>query len=191
MFRFIFRKKTTIFILISIIILSLIFSVLLNVPIPEGYENATINNPPPDIIEKVNSILNDNAKTELEKLSDIRSVLKNKYKILGDIYRQNESSILKELSMSLSIPPKRDSDGKLFDADALIGDNREKAIKLLSSNDYSAMEKIERIKELANNDKVINTILDEYVKAWFKMIKENIDRLKITANDVIPITPSP
>jgi hypothetical protein len=198
MFNFIFRKKLTIFLLLSIIVISLIFSILLNRPLHEGLENsdsssiaidATINNPPPELVDKAIKILKDKEKEPITKLSEIRALLKNKYKILGDIYRQNESSILKELTSALSVPVKKDSDGKPFDENALVGDKRDTANKILSSSDYSAMEKIEKIKELAGKDKVLSNILDEYAQAWLRMVRENFEKLKATSNDTIyPIT---
>jgi hypothetical protein len=193
MFRFTFSKKPTIFLLLSIIVISLIFSILLKTPVHEGLDTneAIINNPPPDVINKIDEILKNTSKDKLEKLSNIRDVLKNKYKVLGDIYRQNESSILKELSTTLATPPKRDSEGKLFDEDALTGENRDAAIKLISSNDYSGMEKIQKIKSMAGNDKTVNTVLNEYIDTWLKMVSSNIDKIRSTANDVVVPIPSP
>jgi hypothetical protein len=191
MFDFIFRKKPTIFLLLAIIFISLIFSILLNNPLHEGMENATINNPPPDIINKAYDILKKDDKTDLDKLNEVRSLLQFKYKILGDIYRQNERSILKELENTLSNPPKRDGDGKLIDPNALTGSNRENAVKLLSSNDYSAMEKIMKISDIGGQDKIIKNTLDEYIKAFIEMVKSNIAKLKTTENDVVVPIPSP
>ena len=191
MLSFIFRKKTTILMLFAIIVISLIFSILLNRPLHEGMEDATINNPPPEIIEQAYKIIQDKDKTHLQKLSDVRALLKGKYKVLGDIYRQNERSILKELDSSLSVLPKRDSDGKLFDENALVGDRRDKATKILSSNDYSAMEKIEKVNEIAGKDKAVNNILDEYVQAWMRMVRENIEKLRSSSNDNITPIQSP
>uniref|UniRef100_A0A6C0K0A3 Uncharacterized protein n=1 Tax=viral metagenome TaxID=1070528 RepID=A0A6C0K0A3_9ZZZZ len=191
MFDFIFRKKPTIFLLLAIIVISLIFSILLNQPLHEGMEDATINNPPPDLIETAYKIIQDKDKTHIEKLSEIRSLLKGKYKILGDIYRENEHSILKELTSTLSVLPKRDSEGKLYDENALVGDKRDNANKILSSNDYSAMEKIEKIKEISGKDKAIANIMEEYIQAWMKMVRENIDKLRSSSNDTVYPTPSP
>lgn len=197
MFNFIFRKKPTIFLLLSIIVISLIFSILLNQPLHEGLENentssisvdATINNPPPDIVDQSIKILKDENKKTIEKLSEIRGLLKNKYKIIGDIYRQNESSLLKELTSALSVPAKKNSDGKLIDENALDGSKRSDANKILSSNDYSAMEKIEKIRDLAGKDKIVSNILDEYSEAWIRMVKSNFEKLKSTSNDTTPQT---
>jgi hypothetical protein len=195
MFRFVFSKKPTIFLLLAIIVISLIFSVILQRTLQEGIDDtaidATINNPPPEIINKIDVVLKDESKNKLEKLSAIKDLLKNKYKVLGDIYRQNESAVLKELTSTLSNPPKRDNDGKLFDPEAMIGENRDKAVKILSSNDYSAMEKIEKIKSLAGKDKTINIVMDEFVDAWLKMVITNIEQIRTTMNDVVKPIPSP
>ena len=198
MFDFIFRKKPTIFLLLGIIVISLIFSILLNQPLHEGLENeytssidATINNPPPETIDQAIKIIKDENKKPIEKLSEIRALLKNKYKILGDIYRQNESALLKELTSALSVPAKKDSEGKLFDENALVGDKRDNANKILSSSDFSAMEKIEKIKELAGKDKVLSNILDEYAQAWMRMVKANFEKLKATSNDIVSPMTSP
>jgi hypothetical protein len=198
MFDFIFRKKPTIFLLLGIIVISLIFSILLNQPLHEGLENeytssidATINNPPPETIDQAIKIIKDENKKPIEKLSEIRALLKNKYKILGDIYRQNESALLKELTSALSVSAKKDSEGKLFDENALVGDKRDNANKILSSSDFSAMEKIEKIKELAGKDKVLSNILDEYIQAWMRMVKANFEKLKATSNDIVSPMTSP
>uniref|UniRef100_A0A6C0HHB8 Uncharacterized protein n=1 Tax=viral metagenome TaxID=1070528 RepID=A0A6C0HHB8_9ZZZZ len=185
MFDFIFRKKPTIFLLLAIIVIALVFSIMLNQPLHEGLEmeDATINNPPPEIIEKAMKIIQNKDKTKLQKLIDIRDMVKRKYKVLGEIYNTNESSILKELNDSLSKMPKRDSEGKLFDENAIVGDKRDKANKILSSNDYSAIEKIEKIQEIAGKDKAVNNILDEFIGGWYKMVKENIETLQSTVND--------
>jgi len=199
MLDFIFRKKPTIFLLLAIIVISLIFSMLLNQPLHEGLENATssnssssledatINNPPPELVDQAIKIIKDRDKKTLEKLSEIRGLLKNKYKILGDIYRQNESSLLKELNATLSKPVQMtsESDGstpKPLDENALVGPKRDIANRTLSSSDYSAMEKIEKIKVLADRDKNINNIMDEYSEAWYRMVKENIEKLKANSN---------
>ena len=212
MFDFIFRKKPTIFLLLAIIVISLIFSMLLNQPLHEGldnappstatptevdtsktpsYSDATINNPPPELIDQAMKIIQDNDKERLAKLSAIRELLKNKYKILGDIYRQNESALLKELITTLSVPAKKDSEGKLFDENALDGYKRDNANKILSSSDFSAMEKIEKIKALAGKDRMLSNILDEYIQAWFRMVKDNFDKLKSTSNDIVNPIASP
>jgi predicted nucleotide-binding protein (sugar kinase/HSP70/actin superfamily) len=190
MFKFIFRKKPTVFLLLGIIVISLIFSILLNQSLHEGLENesksledATINNPPPDIVDKSIKILKDETKKPIQKLSEIRGLLKNKYKVLGDIYRKNESSLLKELTTALGVPAEKDSNGKLTDENALDGDKRAKANSIVSSSDYSAMEKIEKINELAGNDKILSNILNEYVQGWIKMVKDNIEKLKSISND--------
>ena len=192
MFDFVFRKKPTIFLLLSIIVISLIFSIILNQPIHEGLENdgstlidATINNPPLEIVDQAIKILKDENKKTIEKLSEIRGLLKNKYKILGDIYRQNESSLIKELTASLSVPAKKDNDGKLFDENAVDGDKRITANKILSSSDYSAMEKIEKIKEIVGKDRLLSNILDEYSEAWLRMVKSNFEKLKLNSNDTL------
>ena len=200
MFDFIFRKKPTIFLLLSIIVISLIFSILLNQPLHEGLENekisamdggATINNPPPEIVDQGIQILKDENKKPIEKLSEIRGLLKNKYKILGDIYRKNESALLKELTTELSTPAKKDSDGKCIDENCLDGPSRSSANSILSSSDYSAMEKIEKIRDLAGKDKILSNILDEYAQAWIRMVRDNLNKLKSTSNDVINSLPSP
>ena len=180
---------------------------LLNQPLHEGldnadsstvdasktpsYSDATINNPPPELIDQAMKIIQDNDKERLAKLSAIRELLKNKYKILGDIYRQNESALLKELITTLSVPAKKDSEGKLFDENALDGYKRDNANKILSSSDFSAMEKIEKIKALAGKDRMISNILDEYIQAWFRMVKDNFDKLKSTSNDIVNPIASP
>lgn len=195
MLDFIFRKKLTILLLLAIIIISLIFSILLNKPLHEGLDNAyssldsaTINNPPPEIIDQALKILKEKEKEPIPKLSEIRALLKNKYKILGDIYRQNESAILKELTSALSVPAKKDRDGKLFDENALDGEKRDTANKILTSNDYSAMEKIEKINEMAYKDKIIGNILHEYGQAWLRMVRENFEKLKANSNDNLAAT---
>ena len=192
MFDFVFRKKPTIFLLLSIIVISLIFSIILNQPIHEGLENdgstlidATINNPPLEIVDQAIKILKDENKKTIEKLSEIRGLLKNKYKILGDIYRQNESSLIKELTASLSVPAKKDNDGKLFDENAVDGDKRITANKILSSSDYSAMEKIEKIKEIVGKDRLLSNILDEYSESWLRMVKSNFEKLKQTCINIL------
>jgi hypothetical protein len=192
MFDFIFRKKLTIFLLLSIIVISIIFSILLNQPLHEGLEtestsltDASINNPPLEIVDQAMKILKDENKKPIEKLSEIRGLLKNKYKILGDIYRQNESSLLKELTASLNIPAKKDSNGKCIDENCLDGAKRTDANKILASSDYSAMEKIEKIKDLAGTDKIISNILDEYSESWLRMVKSNFEKLKQNSNDSI------
>jgi len=184
MFDFIFRKKPTIFLLLGIIVISLLFSILLNQPLHEGLEfgGETINNPTPEDIEKINKIIENKDMNDLQKLSNINDILKGKYKILGEIYRQNASSLLKELNESLNALPKRDGDGKLFDTNALVGDKRDMAKKLLASNDYSAMEKINKISVIAEKDKIIKNIIDEYIKGWLRMVKNNIEQLKSTIN---------
>ena len=209
MFEFIFRKKPTIFLLLAIIVISLIFSMLLHQPLHEGLDNpssttavdtskapaytdATINNPPPELVNQALKIIKDKDKEgAIEKLSEIKSLLKNKYKILGDIYRQNESAILKELNAALSVAVKKDSEGKLFDENALDGDKRDNAVKTLSSSDFSAMEKIEKVKELAGKDKILSNILDEYSIGWLRMVKENLEKLKSTSNDMVNPIASP
>jgi hypothetical protein len=194
MLDFIFRKKPTIFLLLAIIIISLIFSMLLNQSLHEGFDSeitndAIMNNPPLDIITKSSDIIKEKEKTNLQKLSAIKDLLKGKYKVLGEIYRKNAAGLLKELITALSVAPKRDGDGNLFDTNALVGDKRDMANKILSSNDYSSMEKIEKISEMVGKDKGINNILDEYIGAWLRMVKENIEKLQTTANDtVVPIS---
>lgn len=194
MFDFIFSKKPTVFLLLSIIVISLVFSVILNRPLHEGLENdimsgleigATINNPPPDVVDQGLKILKDENKTPIDKLSEIRGLLKNKYKVIGDIYRQNESALLKELTSELSIPAKKNSDGKCIDENCLDGDKRSSASRILSSNDYSAMEKIEKIKDLAGKDKILTNILEEYAQSWLRMIRDNFNKLKSTSNDTV------
>lgn len=194
MLDFIFRKKPTIFLLLAIIVISLIFSILLNQPLHEGLENditndAVINNPPLEIITKASNIIKEKEKTNLQKLLEIKELLKGKYKILGEIYRKNATGLVNELNTSLNTPPKRDGDGNLFDSNALVGDKRDIANKVLASNDYSATEKIEKISDIAGKDKAINNILDEYIGAWFRMVKDNIEKLQTTGNDtVVPIS---
>jgi hypothetical protein len=196
MLDFIFRKKPTIFLLLAIIVISLIFSMLLNQPLHEGFDSditsdAIMNNPPLDIVTKASDIIKEKEKTNLQKLSAIRELLKGKYKVLGEIYRKNAAGLLKELSSALSIQPKRDGDGNLFDTNALVGDKRDLANKILSSNDYSAMEKIEKISDMAGKDKAVNNILEEYISAWMRMVKDNIEKLQTTANDTVVPIPSP
>jgi hypothetical protein len=150
-----------------------------------------MNNPPLDIVTKASDIIKEKEKTNLQKLSAIKDLLKGKYKILGEIYRKNAAGLLKELSTALSIAPKRDGDGNLFDTNALVGDKRDMANKILSSNDYSAMEKIEKISDMAGKDKAVNNILEEYISAWMRMVKDNIEKLQTTANETVVPLPSP
>jgi len=191
MFDFIFSKKPTIILLLAIIVISLIFSIIMNQPLQEGLEDAVINNPPPEIIDQADKILQNKDKSDLEKISDIRGLLKHKYKILRDIYSKNESAALKELSSVLSVAPQRDGDGKLYDENALVGEKRENANKVISSNDYSGIEKIEKIKELAGAEKAVKRVLDEYTTAWLKMVSDNINALKGSKNDTVSAIPSP
>jgi hypothetical protein len=216
MLDFIFRKKPTILLLLAIIVISLIFSLLLNQPLHEGFE-ATINNPPPTIVTKCYEIIQDKnkdkdtdmEKTKLQKLSEIRALVNNKYKVLSDIYSENEKSILKELTTALDGPVKKNADGKPLDANALDGDARENARKVLSSDNYNGMEKIEKIDEILkksavpvsasstdaetakNTDKAITNIMNDYVGEWFRTVKENIMKLNTTKNDVVNPTSSP
>ena len=191
MFDFIFSKKPTIILLFAIIVISLVFSIIMNQPVMEGMEVSVINNPPPEVIDQANKILQNKDKSDLEKLSDIRGMLKHKYKILRDIYSKNESAILKELSSLLSVPPQRDGDGKLYDENALVGEKRENANKVISSNDYSGIEKIEKIKELAGAEKAVKRVLDEYTTAWLKMVSDNINALNGSKNDTVAAISSP
>lgn len=186
MFHFIFRKKSTIFLLFSIIIISLLFSILLNQPLHEGLDTdteGTMNNPPPDIINKVLKIIKDTTKETIPRLSEIREIIKTNYKVLGDIYRTNEKAMVKELTNALSTAPAKDSDGKVFDENALEGERRDKANKIISSSDYSSMEKIVKIYEMAGKDKVLTNIFKEYGESWLRMIKENVETLKASSND--------
>jgi predicted RND superfamily exporter protein len=192
MFEFVFSKKPTIILLLSVIFVSLIFSVLFNIPVNEGFaDEETINNPPPNIIEKINETLNNSKLSNIEKLVEIKSIIKRKYKVLSDIFKKNESSILKELQDYLSKPPKMNTEGKPVDEYALIGDKRADALKTISSNDYSAIEKIEKLKVDADKDMVVNNILNEYITSWIKMVQDNIEKITSTANDIIVPIPSP
>ena len=192
MFEFVFRKKATIILLLSVIFISLIFSILFNIPVHEGFQDEeTINNPPPDIIEKINEKLNDSKLSNIEKLVEVKTIIKRKYKVLNDIFKKNERSILKELQDYLSKPPKMNTDGKPVDEYALLGDKRATALQTISSNDYSAIEKIEKLKVDADKDMAVNNILTEYITSWIKMVEDNIEKLKSTANDIIVPIPSP
>jgi hypothetical protein len=53
------------------------------------------------------------------------------------------------------------------------------------------MEKIEKIRDLAGKDKILSNILDEYAQAWIRMVRDNLNKLKSTSNDVINSLPSP
>jgi len=190
MFEFLFRKKSTILLLLSVIFISLVFSILLNVPLREGLENEeTINNPPPNIIIKISDKLKDNKLSNIEKLIAIKTdpdINLKKYKILSDICKKNESAILKELKDYLDKPPKINSEGNPVDENALRGDKRTDANNIISSNDYSAIEKIEKIKKMGDKDNMVNIILTEYITSWFKMIKDNVEKLQgITDNTTI------
>jgi hypothetical protein len=207
MLDFIFRKKPTILLLLAIIVISLIFSMLLNQPLQEGM--ATINNPPPSIVSKCYELIKDKDKTKLQKLSEIRALVNNKYKIITDIYSENEKSILKELTTALSGPVKKNADGTPLDANALTGEARETANTILASNNYNGMEKIEKVDEILrknavrespsstdaetakNTDKAITNIMDDYVKEWFNVVKENIEKLNTTKNDMVNDKSSP
>jgi len=192
MFEFVFSKKPTIILLLSVIFISLIFSILFNIPLHEGFvDEETINNPPPNIIEKINEKLNNSKLSNIEKLIEVKTIIKRKYKVLNDIFKKNESSILKELHEYLSNPPKMNSEGKPIDEYALLGDRRASALQTISSNDYSAIEKIEKIKVDADKDMAVNNILTEYISSWIKMVQDNIEKLTSTANDVIIPIPSP
>jgi hypothetical protein len=83
------------------------------------------------------------------------------------------------------------SEGKPIDEYALLGDRRASALQTISSNDYSAIEKIEKIKVDADKDMAVNNILTEYISSWIKMVQDNIEKLTSTANDVIIPIPSP
>jgi hypothetical protein len=191
MFDFIFSKKPTIILLLAIIVISLVFSIIMNQPSLEGMEVAVINNPPPEVIDQADKILQNKDKSDLEKLVEIKGLLKHKYKILRDIYSKNESAVLKELSSVLSVAPQRDGDGKLYDENALVGEKRENANKVISSNDYSGIEKIEKIKELASAEKAVRRVLDEYTTAWLKMVSDNISALNGSKNDTVAAIASP
>jgi predicted RND superfamily exporter protein len=192
MFEFVFSKKPTIMLLLLVIFVSLVFSVLFNIPLQEGIdEEDSINNPPPNIIEKINEKLNNSKLSNIEKLVEIKSIIKRKYKVLSDIFKKNESSILQELQDYLSKPPKMNSEGKPVDEYALIGDKRAAALKIISSNDYSAIEKIEKLKVDSDKDMAVNNILNEYITSWIKMIQDNIEKLTYTSNDIIVPIPSP
>ena len=191
MFDFIFSKKPTIILLLAIIVISLVFSIIMNQPSLEGMEVAVINNPPPEVIDQAVKILQNKDKSDLEKLVEIKGLLKHKYKILRDIYSKNESAVLKELSSVLSVAPQRDGDGKLYDENALVGEKRENANKVISSNDYSGIEKIEKIKELASAEKAVKRVLDEYTTAWLKMVSDNINALNGSKNDTVAAIASP
>lgn len=191
MFDFIFSKKPTIILLLAIIVISLVFSIIMNQPSLEGMAVAVINNPPPEVIEQADKILQNKDKSDLEKLVEIKGLLKHKYKILRDIYSKNESAVLKELSSVLSVAPQRDGDGKLYDENALVGEKRENANKVISSNDYSGIEKIEKIKELASAEKAVRRVLDEYTTAWLKMVSDNISALNGSKNDTVAAIASP
>jgi hypothetical protein len=188
----IFRKAPTILLLIIIILISLVFSILLNQPLHEGIDGyGTINNPPPDVIEDLLAILINHRKNNLEKLQEIDKTLGGKYKVLGDIYRENENTVLKELKNVLSKPPAIDSDGNILDKNALVGSEREKAINLLAKNDISGIEKIAQINTLADKDKQIHLLLTEYLKAWLLMLTANIQQIYSTENNIIKPLPSP
>lgn len=193
MFEFLFRKKATILLLLSVIFISLVFSIVLNVPLREGLENEeTINNPPPNIIIKISDKLNDNKLSNIEKLIAIKSdpeINLKKYKILSDICKKNESSILKELKDYLDKPPKINSEGNPVDENALRGDKRTDANNIISSNDYSAIEKIEKIKKMGDKDNMVNTILTEYITSWVKMIKDNVEKLQGIPDNTTSATP--
>ena len=192
MLDFVFRKKTTIILLLSVIFISLIFSILFNISVHEGFEDEeTINNPPPDIIEKINEKLNNSKLSNIEKLVEVKMIIKRKYKVLSDIFKKNETSILKELHEYLSKPPKTNSEGKPIDEYALLGDRRANVLQTISSNDYSAIEKIEKIKVDADKDMTVNNILNEYITSWINMVQNNIAKLQSTANDIITPILSP
>jgi hypothetical protein len=155
MLDFIFRKKPTILLLLAIIVISLIFSLLLNQPLQEGATSMdptimgpTINNPPPKIVSTCYDIIQDPKKTRLQKLSEIRPLVNNTYVVLTDIYSQNEKSILNELSLALDGPVQKNAEGKPLDGNALDGSARDTARKVLSSDNLSGMEKVLKIKEI-------------------------------------------
>ena len=196
MFEFVFRKKSTIILLLSVIFISLVFSILLNVPLHEGLENEeTINNPPLNIINKISDKLNDTKLSNIEKLVAIKTdqeINLKKYKILSDICKKNESSILKELQDYLNKPPKINSEGNPVDENALRGDKRTEANGIIISNDYSAIEKIEKIKKMGDKDNTLNIILTEYIASWVKMIKDNVEKLQgIPDNTTVAIGSTP
>jgi hypothetical protein len=93
--------------------------------------------------------------------------------------------MVKELTNALSTAPAKDSDGKVFDENALEGERRDKANKIISSSDYSSMEKIVKIYEMAGKDKVLTNIFKEYGESWLRMIKENAETLKASSNDTL------
>jgi hypothetical protein len=190
MFQFIFRKKSTIFLLIAIILISLVFSILLHQPLHEGFDEATINSPSPDIIHNMIVIVNDSAKDKMNKLLDIKGLIGNKYKVLGDIYTQNENALVKELDTYLTQPPKQDNTGNLLDVNALTGGNREKAVNILYSNE-TAVEKIGKIKTLAGQDKSVNVIIDKFLDEWLKMVVTNVNQIQTTMNNVVNPLPLP
>ena len=194
MFEFVFRKKSTILLLLSVIFISLVFSMLLNIPLHEGLENEeTINNPPPNIINKISEKLNNSSMSNIEKLVAIKTdpeINLKKYKVLSDIFKKNESSILKELQEYLSKPPKINSEGNPVDENALRGDKRTAASNIITSNDYSAIEKIEQLKKVGDKDSTINTILTEYIASWVKMVKENVDKLQGISDSTTSLTVS-
>jgi len=38
---------------------------------------------------------------------------------------------------------------------------------------------------------MLSNILDEYIQAWFRMVKDNFDKLKSTSNDIVNPVVSP
>ena len=185
MFHFIFRKKTTIFLLSSIIVISLWFSILLNKKLYEGMDDdGQLTNMTPMDIEKMDNILKNDTLTVLEKIQESMPIIK-KIKTLNDINKQGMKSYLNAISEYVSSKPNVDANGKPFDVDAISAEMREKINKLLTSEELMHIEKVIKITtsqsgspSLIGNDKQLNIIKKEHEKSLSGQLRKYVDSQK-------------
>lgn len=174
MTQYIFRKISSILLLLLVIIIALTFSLWMNKP--EGF--VTIYNPPLEDLNTLSNILEDktpitdvpyNVSIQMKKIIFMRDIAK-KYTALNDMYGSNTQSYYTELVKQINKPLDKNVQGNTFDPNAMSIQNREKASVIITSPQMAKFEKLCKLLELIGNDEKLNNVSRIYENTWIKMI---------------------